>query len=178
MPFLARRVKGVLWANASDPERWVGSEFPFELLTDLLDKGGVGISVWEVKSKVDPTLKRVAAALMMGSKTNPGREVQSIEFRLADKARVEALGIKITSSLGDTRDNEINGLHRDLSDLNAKRAVALLRLMKTRACVFSAKEVARFVATGLVRQHLPMDALTKELLWNLHQRKPLKITIS
>jgi hypothetical protein len=177
MPFLARRVKGPLWANASEPQRWTEPEFPFELLTDLIDRDGSGISVWEVKSTADPALERIAAAMTIGTKANPGREIQSIEFRLADRACVEKLGITVTASPGDTRDAGINDLHRELSGLTAMQAIGLLRLMKTRDRVFSAKEVATFVATGLVREHLPMEALTRDFLWSLHQKKPVKITM-
>jgi hypothetical protein len=42
MPLLARKIKGPLWANASEATRWKRPEFPFELLTDLVDKDGAG----------------------------------------------------------------------------------------------------------------------------------------
>ena len=168
MSFLARKVRGPLWAQAGEAGRWARPDYPFELLPDLIDKDGSGVSVWEVKSKVDPALKRIAAALTVAP--NSSKTIQSVEFRLVDKSRVEALGIVVTVSPGDTQDKEINGLHRELSPLTAARAIALLRLMNRKAQAFSAKEVARFIAEGILHAHLPPGVLNQQLLWSLHQQ--------
>ena len=78
MSFLARRVKGPLWAQAADPARWVKPVFPYELLSDLGDRDG--LSVWEVSSVRDPKLKNIAAALVCGTKGAPGKEINPLSF--------------------------------------------------------------------------------------------------
>lgn len=177
MPFLARKVKGPLWAQAGDAERWVRPEFPFELFGDLIDRDGSGVSVWEVNSKVDPVLKRIAAALTVSPNSNSSKAIQSMEFRLVDKAHVQALGIAVTASEADTKDKDINGLHRELWKLSSSQAIALLRLMRKKAQVFSAKDVANFVTVGILRGHLPPEILNQHLLWSLYQFQGVKIVI-
>src|ERR1700722_211755 len=125
MSLLARRVRGTFWARAVDePARWTPPEFPFELLSDLIERGS-RISVWEVPSSDDPMLKRIAAALTMGTRGSVGNEIQSVEFRLVPRAEVEALGIEVIPCLGDTFDNEVNPLHRELSALGSRQAISL-----------------------------------------------------
>lgn len=177
MALLARRVKGRLWANAQDVQVWRRPNYPYQLLTDLIDKEGGGISVWEVASRTDPNLKRIAAALTVGNKQNPGNEISDIEFRFADLAKVSALGIKAINTSGDTRDKEVNKLHRELVELTAAQAVALLRMMNKKERIFSAKEIAKFVAKGIARGELE-DALNQKLLWALHQKNAVKIVAS
>jgi hypothetical protein len=177
MSFLARKVKGPLWAHAGEAGQWVRPEFPFELLGDLIDKHGGGISVWEIKSKVDPALKRIAAALTVEPSANSSKAIQSMEFRLIDKAKAQSLGINVTASDGGTKDAGINGLHRELSKLTSTQAIGLLRLMNKRARVFSAKDVAKSVADGLLRGRLPPEILSSQLMWSLHQYDAIKIVV-
>lgn len=177
MSFLARRVKGPLWAQAADPARWVKPVFPYELLSDLGDRDG--LSVWEVSSVRDPKLKSIAAALVCGTKGAPGKEIQSVEFRLVAKSRVERLGITVNSTEGDTRNDAINADHRELSELNSTQAVGLLRLLNDgRARVFSARSVADSTCEDIVRQRLPQEVLTRDLLWSIHRLRPFKVTIT
>lgn len=80
MSLLARRVRGPLWAEAEDSQRWQRGDFPIEVLADLAPKGG-GLSVWEIASRRDSALKRIAAALIFDS-----NQIDSMEFRLVPKA--------------------------------------------------------------------------------------------
>jgi hypothetical protein len=176
--FTGARLNGPLWAKLTDPAFWQKPDFPYPLLTDLIDRSGGGLSFWEVKTAVDPALKRIAAALLAGTDKAPGKEIRSLEFRLVNKAKVAALGIKITTSPGDTKDTAINNLHVELDDLTASKAVALLRLMNKKARVFSANESARCVTESLVRKHLHVDVLKKDFLYALHQKAAVRIVIS
>jgi hypothetical protein len=123
-------------------------------------------------------LKRVAAALTAGSKKYPCKEIQSIAFRVVDVARVTALGIQIATSDGETRDAEVNKLHRELRHLTAAQAIALLRNMNGRERIFSAQETARFISQGIVRKQLSPDVLNRDLLQSLHQKRAVKIIIA
>src|ERR1044072_9425837 len=114
MALLARKTRGELWAQRADAELWSPPNFPYELLPDLIDREGGGLSFYEVKSLVDPSLKRVAAALLAGSKARPGKEIQNLEFRFARRQDVEALGIAIQATPGETRDAAVNEMHREL----------------------------------------------------------------
>jgi hypothetical protein len=177
MPLLARQINGPLWAKVADPIYWQKPDFPYQLLTDLVDRGGDGLSFWEIKNKVDPALKRIAAALLAGTAKAPGKEIRSVEFRLVDKAKVAALGISIRQTPGDTRDAAVNGLHCELDGLTARQAVALLRLLNQKARTFSASEAARFISESVVRKHLDADVLKKDFLYALHQKKAVKVVI-
>jgi hypothetical protein len=175
MPFLARRVKGALWAKAREADAWKRPNYPYELLSDLIDKHGAGISVWEVASTRDPALKRIAAALTAGNKSTPGSEISDIEFRFVDKEAIEKLGCSIVTNLGDTKDAEINKLHRDIVGLTGPQAVSLLRMMNRKAKLFPARHVAQYLSDSFRRGRLTEDALNQKLLWSLHQKKAVKI---
>jgi hypothetical protein len=172
MSFLARKVRGNLWAQAEDADRWLHPEFPYELLADLSEKEGHLISVWEVSTVDDPNLQRVAAALTVAG-TN--KEIQSMEFRLTPRVDVEALGITVTST--DTSDASINRLHRELSRLTSQQAVELLRLMRPQGRAFSAKAVARSLAEGLVSNRLPREVINQALLWSLNRQGAVSIIV-
>jgi hypothetical protein len=174
MSFLARKVRGNLWAQAEDADRWLHPEFPYELLADLSEKEGHLISVWEVSTVDDPNLQRVAAALTVAG-TN--KEIQSMEFRLTPRVDVEALGITVTSTDGGTSDASINRLHRELSRLTSQQAVELLRLMRPQGRAFSAKAVARSLAEGLVSNRLPREVINQALLWSLNRQGAVSIIV-
>jgi hypothetical protein len=177
MPLLARQVNGPLWAKLTDPVLWKKPDFPYQLLTDLIDRSGGGLSFWEVANAVDPNLKRIAAALLAGTDKAPGKEIKSVEFRLVDQSKLAALGITVTTNDGGTRDEDVNKLHRELNGVNASSAIALLRMMNKRARVFSANESARFISQSIVRKHLNPDVLKKDFLYALHQKSAVRIVM-
>jgi hypothetical protein len=177
MAFLARKVNGPFWANAADPALWKAPEFPFSLLTDLVDRHGGGVSVWQVDNARDPNLRRIVAALLAGTKSAPGNNIPSLEFRLVERAKIAALGIAITQTDGGTRDAAINHLHYELSDLTSTRAVALLRLMRTKVKLVPATEAARFISQSIIQNHLPPEVLSRDFLHQLHQKKAVKIIV-
>jgi hypothetical protein len=174
MPLLARKVNGTLWANNADDTLWAEPEFPLALLPELVDRQGGGLSFWQVDGLGHPSLKRIAAALLAVPTT---KEITGIEFRLVDKAQVEALGISITQTDGGTKDKGINHLHYEFGDLTGTRAVALLRLMKQKAKIFPGKVTARLIAQGIIRKNIPKDVLTKDFLNALNQQKAVKIIL-
>jgi hypothetical protein len=177
MPLLARRVNGNLWAKATDEALWQGSEFPYYLLPELIEKGD-GVSVWQLASESDTALDRILAAMLAGTASVPGKDIPSVEFRLVERTDVEALGISIKQTDGDVRDEGIKKLHYELSDLNASRAIALLRLMKKNAKVFTAKEAARVVAQSIVNKHLPPGVLgARDFLQALHKAGAVQIVV-
>jgi hypothetical protein len=50
--------------------------------------------------------------------------------------------------------------------------------MRKKQQIFSANEVAKFLSEGIVRKQLPSAVLNKELMWQLHQKGCVKITIA
>jgi hypothetical protein len=176
VPLLARRVNGTLWAKATDEALWQGTEFPYYLLPELIEKGG-GLSVWQVASESDAVLQRILAAMLAGTTSAPGKDIPSVEFRLVERADVEALGISIKQTDGDVRDEGIKKLHYELIDLNANRAIALLRLMNKNAKIFSAKDAARIVAQSIMSNHLPPEVLSREFLHALNQKGAVRIVV-
>jgi hypothetical protein len=145
-------------------------------MSELVDRHGGGLSVWQVERVGDPILRRIAAAIVANPASST-KEIPKVEFRLVDRAQVEGLGISVTQSDGKLRDTGINGLHYELGSLNATRAIQLLRLMRGTAKVFPAKTIARFIVQSINKNYLPPEVLTKDFLNALHQRRAVKIVL-
>ncbi len=176
MPVLVRRVtKGALWAAAKDPSKWAGDNFPYELLSELSEKTGPGISFWEVSSRRDPMLKRVAAALVLRT-GGEARQVQSVDFRCMPASYPGTLGIAVSATDGRTSDQSINGLHREITGISGPQAVALAkRLCMSPSVAFGTSEVARFIVEGLRGGRLSETSITKDMLSSLKGYGAVKV---
>ena len=168
MPVLVRELtskRGNLWAKAEDKSLWTKGQFPYELLQDLSDTTGA-LSFYEVKSRRDPALIRIAAALNFpaaNSKSKP--QLSCVDFRTIDTADVQKLGLTVTATEGLTKDAGVNSLHREITGLTGPIAVRFARVMCQRSNVpFSAEDIAGAIAQGIRRGHLPQDALHKDML--------------
>jgi hypothetical protein len=79
-------------------------------------------SVYEIDAAAPGHKKRIAVALAATK-----QKVDKIDYILLDKQLIDAAKIKITHSAGETPDNELNVLHRDLDELSALRLIRLVR---------------------------------------------------
>lgn len=183
MPVLARIVsRGELWARAAEPTQWQGDDFPFDVFSEVSEGRTGGLSFWELQRPSDPMLKRIAAAYAITQQ----KAVQSAQVRFVDRAIAEGLGIKIETTPGNTADNEVNQLHRDLQQLTAKQAIELVRAMAFGApVVFKADDVTGFIAKGVRRgtlsittQSTGLGSLHRELVTDLFRRQALRFAPS
>jgi hypothetical protein len=68
---------------------------------------------------------------------------------------VQALGLTITATPGETRDAEVNKLHREITSINGPLAVELARLMAQSPTVeFKAVSVAAGISDGISKKYL------------------------
>lgn len=172
MVLLARKIRGALWAQALEGEPWKDGNFPYAVLTDLHEREG-GVSFFEVKSKTDPILKRVAAALTFGT-----GKLSSADFRFVKlDGAFHKLGVNVVSTPGRTKDLIVNGIHRELCDMTGKQAVQIAKRMSRHCAIFSEREVARFVASALTKQQLPLADVQKELLKELAKYGAVRIRV-
>jgi hypothetical protein len=172
MPLLARRVKGKFWTKADEPALWTNGGFPYEPLTDLMDKLAGGVSLWQVHSSRDVMLRRIAAALVIG-----GNQIESVEFRTFPRAQAGTLGLTLTQRPGQTKDVGINSLHWEIDNLTGRQAIGLVKRLRTSIVTFSAKEVARFIAESLTKNYMPANALTERLLSDMRKYDAVKIVV-
>jgi hypothetical protein len=163
-----------IWAAADDAALWKNGAFPFEILTDLHDPRGP-LSLYEVRSRRDPALIRIAAALHF-PKGQTKQQVETYTFRGISPDEFEKLGIEVKKTPGDTADAVVNDLHREIpTTLTGPQAVKLARLMcRNSPVIFSANKIARAISDGIRSKTLP-DA-NKDLLQNLIKEKAVKIT--
>ena len=157
-----------LWARAEDKSLWTNGQFPFELLHDLYDPRG-GLSFYEVTSRRDPALIRIAAALHFPTANKDSKQqVESVDFRTIDTADLQRLGLTMTATAGGTGDTEVNKLHREITGITGPLAVKLARLMCQCLNVsFSAAEVAGAISRGIRNGNLPEKSLHKNMLHSL-----------
>lgn len=176
MALLVRHVKkGELWARAEDQAKWQGDNFPYDILSDLTDATGTGLSFWEIQSRRDPDLRRIIAALSVGSNAPQAR---SADFRVINSQDVAQLGLTIGNTIGNTKDTGINHLHRDLHGLAGPRAVELARkLSQNRSIAFKSAEVAKFIANSVIKEFLPWEEISKDLLSDLRKRGAVSVVL-
>jgi len=168
-----------VWAAAEDNQLWANGQFPFQLLHDLYDSRG-GLSFFEVTSRDDPALIGVAAALHFpagNDKILSKDRVESVHFRTVHSADVQALGLTITATPGETRDSEVNKLHREITGINGPLAVELARLMAQNPTVdFKAAEVAGGISDGICKGYLHEKFLHGNMIHNLIREGAATIT--
>lgn len=165
MSILVRRVnKAQVWADANEPSCWYNGSFPFAVLSELVELRGSGLSFYEIKSRRDTNLKRIAAALKFTAK-----QIESIEFRGLNLARAQQMGFDVKATPGDTKDAAVNDLHRELSVPSGPQAVKLAREMCKLQLTFGANEVANFIVNSVLNDYLPFRDMSKDLLDSLKQ---------
>jgi hypothetical protein len=177
MPLLVRALqtkRAQIWAAADDPALWKNGAFPFEILADLHDPRGP-LSLYEVKSRRDPALIRIAAALHF-PKSQAKQQVETYTFRGVSPEEFERLGIVFKKTPGDTADADVNELHREITTtLKGPQALKLARLMcRSDPVIFSANRIARAISDSIRNEHLP--EANKDLLQSLIKEKAVKIT--
>lgn len=179
MPLLARQVRGILWARTSEPRAWENGNFPHEVLADLTAKAGEGVSFWQIGSRRDPMLRRIAAALEIVRKQD---QIDSIEFRMAARTDLDALGVNLRQTQAKSKDPGIDGLHWEIENLTGPQAVRLAELMsgKDKVTTFSAREVARFIARSITMGHIEIsssDPLSPKTLGALQRHGAVRIIV-
>lgn len=92
-------------------------DFPADVLTDLRTTGDE-LSVYEVTDGV--SAERIAIAVAAG-KNDPDQTA----YAVFDRAAVEALGVSVNKTPGDTIDAMVNALHHDLHVGTARKLVEL-----------------------------------------------------
>jgi hypothetical protein len=171
MPILVRRVnKAQVWADAVEPSCWQNGNFPFAVLSELVELRGSGLSFFEIKSSRDTNLKRIAAALRFDAKP-----IESIEFRGLKLAKVQQLGLVVRATLGNTKDGAVNQLHRELAVPSGPQAVKLAREMCKFQLTFGAREVANFIVASVIDGRLPFKDMGKDLLHSLKHYDAVKL---
>jgi hypothetical protein len=162
-----------MWAKADDPALWKSGNFPYELLHDLHDPRG-GLSFYQVKTRRDPDIKRIAAALNFPSKSTKD-SIEAMEFRFVKIADVGKLGLSIKTTNGDTKDPHVNGLHREISGLDGRTAIKLAKMMCfSDSVAFGAKRVASEISVRIKSGILPDPSHT--MLKTLLNEKAAKIS--
>jgi hypothetical protein len=178
MTFLARKIsKPNFWADFEDQGHWKGGNFPFPVLNELRDGfgGTSGLSCFAVKSKRDPSLRRLAVALQLG--TNE-KTIPNSEFRLVSFKQLNALGINHNQTDGVLRHlADLNKLHYAISNLSGNQAVALARAFNRSVTVINLKEMAREVAQCVVRGDLKLQDIPNPILLELRKYGGLKAVL-
>ena len=159
MPLLARNIRHPeAWADAE--EQWAGEDFPFAALAELADgrktlKGG--LSFYAVKSKDDPILPRIAAALFMSGEQNNAKKAQ---FRFVSTEQLDELDVAYAVTLGALKDTKLNSFHYDIRGLNGAKAVELARaLCAEEPRIVKQQEIVVEVAKGLRLKRYKVDDL-------------------
>ncbi len=122
MPLLLRKLNHLLaWDLYNpDPHPWLrAGEFGAEPLSDLTTSNNT-ISVYSVEKDDNTNLLRIAAALVIAR-----GKYDRFDYVLFPESVVFDLGFRLVSIPGNTADPEVNGIHRDISEISAQRLVEL-----------------------------------------------------
>ena len=151
MAYVLRKIKKSRWHL--DPETNQLSEDGVKKASlDLLPAEG-GLSVFLVNDDRS-NLDRVAAALA-ASANYP----DNFDFVLLDEMELDNLGIELEKSLGETPDDEVNALHRDLVDLGDEKIRLLVRAFcnNEKPARIREKRIRSLIHQGIAEGHIDRD---------------------
>lgn len=115
-----RRTKFNKWI-APEPEWLREGEIPADPIFGLQTESNK-MSVWVVGNG-GASIERIVSALAA-----KGQKLQKFEYVLLNSEKVAGIGIKILQIEGESPDNELNKLHRDLVEISGQK---LLKLTKS-----------------------------------------------
>ena len=123
MPLLLRIIRKSKWYK--HPEvKWLGDdELQADALADIATSNN-SLSVWEIadnRTNLDPVIAALAA--MRGTTAN-------VDFALLTLTAVQKKSIQITETTGTTFDEQVNTLHRELTELSAAKLLALAQIIQ------------------------------------------------
>lgn len=163
MASLLRKVRRARWVKTEYP--WLtSSEFQADALDDLKTDKNI-LSLWFVKD-IDDTvvLNRIIAALGAN-----GDNLAVVDFVLIDEEKFIDLSLHLEEVAGDTKDQIVNNLHRDLVDLSGRNLFALAQLINDENNVkrVPKSDVARCIkasiASGFINSTEVNESILKKL---------------
>jgi len=165
MPLAVRKIDNkILWEAPLDEEqkKWLGErDLCADALEDLFTVKNT-LSIFLIDENVSE--ERIFIALSAARNS-----VQDIDYVIFDLSACDDLEIECTAVEGDTPDNAVNKVHRDLIQLTATKVAALGNLMKQRGQTRRVryKTVGRSINSSIGAGSLDlarMDAALKESL--------------
>jgi hypothetical protein len=160
MAFLAREVDGQQWVDADPSGDCL--DFPAAMVIDLLRKAGRSLSFWSVETLDGPDVERLAIAIFAQPQT---KELRSLHLGFAARTEVEALGIDIRQSDGNTLDQEFISRHVDLQVKSVRQAIELAKTMaKHPQRSFPKLQIQALFADALASRHFDVAKVHPEVL--------------
>jgi hypothetical protein len=158
MGLLIRRIESDNWASSI-----VSLEAPLQAdVLGCLSTNQGTLSVWfaEDKSNMEPALLAIAAGL---ANTN---HIHLIAF---DEDQLNSLGFNIAETEGETAAVSLKGLHRDITNLSAHRALELAEIIRAQLhrgeqTSLTSKEIAQRIATGIRENLVDFNELKENVL--------------
>jgi hypothetical protein len=125
VPFILRKIRKARW-RGSEVIGWLSSDdLQADALVDLATKDN-RLSVYIVATDRF-NLERILAALAGNCDF-----ISNLDYVLLEENALDEINIKIASVKGETPDEEVNAVHRDLVELSATQILALAKLFSTR----------------------------------------------
>ena len=158
MPLYARRIdRPALWSNLDEPDAWVDGDFPYSALTELADGRNKGLSCFEIRSRRDRNLRRVAAALTLAGEG----KLSNMEFRLISPKLISRLKLQSKKTDGKTFDGQVNAIHVELTGLNGSSAIKFARGLRNNSIVVSREKIFDEIIFGIKRGYFDYKKVNK-----------------
>lgn len=153
--------KPALWTDLDEPASWDNDDFPFPALQELADGREKGLSCFEVRTKRDSKVRRVAAALSL---MRGDGLINNMQFRFIPPSVLNQLHLKIRKTPGKTVDEEVNKTHVEITGLNGPTAVALARALRGRLFIVDEEAIFKEIIVGLKNGYLKFADINKDKL--------------
>jgi len=152
--FILRKIRKGRW-HGSDVLKWLpANELPADSLVDLATKDNQ-LSIYIVEGDRS-NLDRIIAALSANCDF-----ISNFDYALLDKEVLDVIKIKMTNVKGETPDEEVNAVHRDLVELSASQILELAAAISAKAerGRLTNKQVLRVLANAVGSGHIERDKL-------------------
>lgn len=156
--FVRRITKPALWSDLDEPGLWAQGDFPFPALQELADGRKTGLSCFELKTRRDPGLRRIAAALALGG----SGKIENIQFRFIELTLLERLNLQAKKTEGKTPDKEVNNVHIEITGLTGPAAIKFARALRGQIRIVKRDEILEEIVSGIRKGYLKYDDVNKD----------------
>jgi hypothetical protein len=174
MPLILRKIRKARWHRNDDLDWLLPDEIQADSLLDLSTKDNQ-LSIYIVEDDRS-NLERIIAALAGNCNF-----ISNVDYALLPAEVLSEMGIEVAGVQGETSDEQVNEVHRDLIHLSASKILELAQSISTRGerTRLTAKKVSemigRSIANGYIdkaRLKLSADEISKLKLPKQSDGKP------